>query len=92
MFSDYFKIHSPKKILYLNEDEQTSPEWSVIYKLPSSELDDEFEDTSTQEVIIRASDFNTAIKYAQQYLRKMQNTEDSKELWGAAEILSIELR
>lgn len=82
------------RVSFMNEDEEFEDglEYVVVYHLAEPEEDDSFEDISKKEVIITAPDFETAVKYAQQYLRKMCAKEETKDLWRDAEILSIEQR
>ncbi len=91
-----FTLKQPSKVRYriINEDEPAATElqWAATFYLGESDIDDTFEDTATTEVIIEAPDFETAVKYAQQYIRKMQTESETKDLWSDAEILSIELR
>lgn len=76
----------------LFEDKEDGPEWVATYALSYSELDDEFEDTDHVEAIFNAEDFETAVKYAQQYLRKKQIDEETADEWSSAVIVSVELR
>lgn len=62
----------------------------VVYHLGMSDVDDSFDDNETVEIELQAPDFETALKYAQQYLRKMKTQEDSASMWSNAEIVSIE--
>lgn len=78
-----------KRILFEQEDE--GPEWVVTYHLGYSEFDDDFESAETKEVVLNAPDFDTAVRFAQQYLRKMQTEEKTSEEWANSEILAIEL-
>lgn len=71
----------------LTFDNATGPEWVAQYYLGEPEYDDTPEDDATQEVIFNAVDFDTAVRYAQQYLRKRQSETDT---WETAEILSVE--
>ena len=58
-----------KRILFSDED--TGPEWVVVYHLGYADLDDTFEDEDITEIVLNAPDFDIAVRYAQQYLRKM---------------------
>lgn len=79
-----------KKLLFEGNDE--GQEWVVVYYKGFTDLvDDNFESDDTVEVSLTAPDFNTAVKYAQQYLRKMQTDEETASSWEHAEILSVEL-
>lgn len=79
-----------KKVLF--EDEQDGPEYVVTYQLMFSDVDDDMDTSDIKEIILNAPDFETAVKFAQQYLRKMQSEEATAELWNNAEILSVQLR
>lgn len=90
-----FKKHpQTKTFIMLEEDEQdkNDPEWVVTFYLGDSEIDDSIDDSSLKEASVYAKDFETAVKYAQQYLKKMQLDEETREQWLSAEILSVQLR
>lgn len=73
------------------DDSQDLLEFVVTVHFPESAVDDSMEETSQQQFTIEASDIETALKYAQQHIRKMQfESEDSR--WEDAEILSIDRR
>lgn len=74
------------------EDKDQGPEWVVTYHLGYSDIDDDLDYSETTDIIFNAEDFDTAVRYAQQYLRKMQTEEDTSEEWSSAEILSVVLR
>ena len=76
----------------LFEEEQEGPEWVITYHLGYAELDDDIDGSDSTEVILNAIDFDTAVKYAQQYLRKKKSEEKTSTEWENAQILSIELR
>ena len=78
-----------KRILF--EEDNIGPEWVVTYHLGLSDFDDSFDETETKEIVLNAPDFDTAVRYAQQYLRKMQSEEETSDMWSNAQILSIEL-
>lgn len=78
-----------KRILF--EDSDSGPEWVVVYHMGYTEFDDDITDDDSTEIILNAPDFDTAVKYAQQYLRKMQTEEETSEEWADAQILSVEL-
>ena len=80
---------SRTRILF--EEEDNGPEWIVVYYLGSNDIDDDFEDNSTTEIVLNAPNFDVAVRYAQQYLRKMQSDEQTASDWATAEILSVEL-
>lgn len=69
-------------------DNTSDPLWVVTYYLGESEFDDDLDDSSKIEAELHAPDFNYAVRYAEQYLRK-KSIEDTS--WKDAEILSIEL-
>lgn len=76
----------------LFEDAEDEIWWAVTYYLPA--LDREFDDmdSSAQKTVeIEAADFDLAVKYANQYIIKMQKSENG-DIWTSAEILSIERR
>ena len=73
------------------DDIQDLLEFVVTVHFSESDIDDSMEDLSQEQFTIEAVDIETALKYAQQYIRKMQfESEDSK--WEDAEILSIDRR
>ena len=74
----------------MNEDitEEVETEWVVLFQLTADETDDSFESTN-EEISLTAPDIETAVKYAQQYIRK-QSIENDR--WKEAEILSIQMR
>ena len=77
----------------LFEDEENGPTWVASYYLGYDEFDDNIEDNSDiTEVSFSAIDFDTAVRYAQQYLRKMKSDEGTSDAWNNAQILSVELR
>ena len=69
-------------------DDTTGPTWVVTYYLGESDIDDSLDDESKVEVELSAANFETAVRYAQQYLKKKTLEDDS---WSSAEILSVEL-
>ena len=78
-----------KRILFEAEDQ--GPEWVVVYHLGYTDFDDDFENKDITEIILNAEDFEHAVRFAQQYLRKMQTEEETSERWANAQILSVEL-
>ena len=78
-----------KRILF--EDKDNGPEWVVVYHLGYSDFDDDIDNSDVTEIVLNAPDFETAVRYAQQYLRKMQAEEDTSDEWAQAQILSVEL-
>ena len=90
------KLYSadPRYYSVMNEDGEDvdGPEWLVVYYLGGVESDDSFEDKDTIEIVLTAPNFEAAVKYAQQYIRKMQSEASTKERWADAEIISIDQR
>lgn len=81
-----------KKYVLLTEDEEPvqGTEFSVVFYLPSlvQSTDDSMEeDNYMREIRIVAEDMSEAVKFAEQYIRKMQH--DTSD-WEDAEIQSIE--
>ena len=94
--NNIFKQLDSQKIHYraINEDGSIvdGENWLVTYELQEKldEYDDSMEvDNNIVEIIITASNFDLAVKYAQQYIRKMQSTDSD---WINANILSVQLR
>ena len=77
--------------LYEADNLENGLTWVVSYYLGGEELDDDFNTTNVIEVNIEAEDFENAVKYAQQYLRKQQLEEETAEKWKNAQILAVEL-
>lgn len=82
-------IMNRKRILF--EQEDNGPEWVVVYHLGYSEFDDSIDNNDVTEIILNAPNFDVAVRYAQQYLRKMQSEEGTADDWAQAQILSVEL-
>ena len=76
----------------LFEDVEDGPEWVATFYFGSSEFDDGFDESDMKEILFNAEDFDTAARYAQQYLRKMQIEEETSDEWKTAELLSLERR
>lgn len=76
---------------YLFEQEESGETWIATYTLGYSEFDDSFEDSDTVEISFNAESFDIAVRYAQQYLRKMKSEEETADKWQDAEILAVEL-
>ena len=94
--SNLFNCIDSQKIHYrpINEDgtDVSGDKWLVTYEVKNmiSEYDDNMgDDGNIIEVIITASTFDNAVKYAQQYIRKKQSEDDN---WIDADILSVQLR
>lgn len=81
-------MENRKQIIF--DDYTDGNSYVVVYHLGYEESDDSFDETETVEIELKATDFDTALKYAQQYLRKMKTEEDSADTWSNAEIISIE--
>lgn len=93
IYSEYFKIPNKEIKVYsiMNESEEESGvEWLVKFQLKSPDVDDSFEDDYMEEVILLAPDFDTAYKYAQQYIRTKQLDETTEDAWSDAEIVSVD--
>lgn len=78
-----------RKHILVEEDEGL--EWVAVYLSNLEEYDDDFESSNTKEVKITAPDFDTAVRYAQQYLRKMQSEEETASEWKTVELVSVQL-
>lgn len=77
----------------MNEsEEETGAEWLIQFNLKAAEYDDSFDSDYREEVVIVAPDFETAHKYAQQYIRLMQMQPETKDRWEGAEIVSVHQR
>lgn len=76
---------------YLFEQEESGELWVATYSLGYSEFDDSLEDFDTVEISFNAESFDVAVRYAQQYLRKMKSEEKTADKWKDAEILAVEL-
>ena len=79
-----------RRILF--EDVDEGLEWVVTYYFGNDEFDDDMNSTNTEEIVLNAINFDTAVRYAQQYLRKLQSDDETKEQWRDAQILAVELR
>ena len=77
-----------KRILF-EEDEGYS--WVATYHLGYPEFDDLNDIDETKEILFHAPDFDTAVRYAQQYLRKMRTEEETSTERKSAKILSVEM-
>lgn len=82
-------MNNRKRILF--EDQDEGLEWVVVYHMGYSEFDDDIDGSDIVEITLTAPDFDVAVKYAQQYLRKMQTEEETSSEWKDAQILSVEL-
>ena len=79
-----------KRIIF--DDAEAGQEWVAAYHLGMSDYDDDMSSNDIAEISFNAADFDTAVKYAQQYLRKMQIEEETADKWTSAEIMSVEMR
>lgn len=77
-----------KRIIF--DENSNGPEWVATYLLGMPDVDDSIEDENTVEILLNAEDFETAVKYTEQYLKKMQLEE--AEIWEDAQIMSVQLR
>lgn len=77
-----------KRIIF--NDYVDGDEWVATYHLGISEFDD-LDESEPIQIIFNAVNFDMAVRYAQQYLRKMQTEEETSNEWASAEILSVEL-
>lgn len=82
------------KLMLESEDTQnkTDPEWIATIGFDEPEVDDSMEDMDYEEVSVFAPDFDTAVKYVDQYVRKMQLDETADSKWKDATIFSVQLR
>lgn len=71
-------------------EEESGIDWLVQFELEPSEFDDSFDSNYREEIVITATDFDTAHKYAQQYIRTMQLKPETKDQWKNAEIVSVD--
>lgn len=72
----------------LKFDSAEGPEWVAQYHKGYYDFDDDLNNSEISEIIFNAPDFDTAVRYAQQYLRKQKSESDG---WEQAQILSVEL-
>lgn len=79
-----------KRILFEDENKNL-PQWVAVYHLGYAEFDDMPDESDFTEAVFTAPNFDIAVRYAQQYLRKMQTEEETSEQWANAQILSVEL-
>ena len=90
---DYITANKRSYIPFLDEDDNTTAEWAIVFQLNSDDtIDDDFSETPFKEVVIQADDFDSAVKYAQQYIRKMTLNSETHDQWVNAEVVSIDLR
>lgn len=94
-FEGLFKLSNKELKRYsvmVEGEEESGIEWLIQFHLVDSDYDDSFDEDYREEVVIVAPDFETAYKYAQQYIRTMQMKSETKELWQNAEIVSVDKR
>ena len=82
-------MENRKRIIF--DDSVEGNDYVVVYHTGYAETDDSFENDETTEIVLTAPDFDTAVRYAQQYLRKMQTDDATADDWAGAQILSVEL-
>lgn len=82
------------KLMLESDDTQnkTDLEWIGTIGFDEPEIDDSMEDMEYEEISVFAPDFDTAVKYVDQYVRKMQLDETADSKWKDATILSVQLR
>lgn len=82
------------KLMLESDDTQnkTDLEWIGTIGFDEPEIDDSMEDMEYEEISVFAPDFDTAVKYVDQYVRKMQLDETADSKWKGATILSVQLR
>ena len=82
------------KLMLESDDTQnkTDPEWIAMIGFDEPKIDDSMEDMEYEEISVFAPDFDTAVKYVDQYVRKMQLDETADSKWKDATILSVQLR
>lgn len=93
IYDNLFTISSKPKLRYsvLREgEEESGVDWLVQFELQPSEFDDSFDSDYREEIVISAVDFDTAHKYAQQYIRTMQLDPETKDSWNDARIVTID--
>ena len=71
----------------LRFDGAEGPQWVATYHLGYNDWDDDLNNSEIEEILYQAANFDTAVRYAQQYLRKQKSEDDS---WSEADILSVE--
>lgn len=93
IYDNLFKLSSKPKMRYsvIREGEEESGiDWLVQFELQPSEFDDSFDSNYREEIVITAVDFDTAFKYAQQYIRTMQLKDNTATSWKDARVISID--
>lgn len=92
VFQPLYK-QAPKVIVEAEEEysdgeviTQDGDPWAVQIRLADGEYDDSFDGEQLEEITVYAYDIADATKYAQQYVFKKANTDES---WVDAEIVSV---
>lgn len=80
-----------KYLIIEGADSTEDPQWVVSYMLSNTEYDDDLEEDNIQEVMFQAPEVGVAVRYAEQYLKKMQTEEETSAEWAEATILSVAL-
>ena len=82
------------KLMLESDDTQnkTDPQWIATIGFKEPEIDDSMDNMEYEEISVFAPDFDTAVKYVEQYVRKMQLDETADSKWKDATILSVQLR
>lgn len=82
------------KLMLESDDTQnkTDPEWIATIGFEEPKIDDSMDNMEYEEISVLAPDFDTAVKYVEQYVRKMQLDETADSKWKDATILSVQLR
>lgn len=82
------------KLMLESDDTQnkTDPEWIATIGFKEPEIDDSMDNMEYEEISVFAPDFDTAVKYVDQYVRKMQLDETADSKWKDATIFSVQLR
>lgn len=93
IYENLFRIPNKPVMRYsviCEGEEEYGIDWLVQFELESEDIDDSFDSNYREEVVIEAPDFDTAHKYAQQYIRTMQLKSDNGNSWKGAKIISID--
>jgi len=89
-YNNLFKLNTSDLKVYSHLLEAASADqWLVKFHLGSEEFDDSFDD-EFEEVIIEASNVSDALKFAEQYARKMQLDSTTSSDWKDYEIVSVD--
>lgn len=93
IYDNLFTLASRPTVRYsvIREGEEESGiDWLVQFELQPDEFDDSFDSNYREEIVITATDFDTAHKYAQQYIRTMQLKPETAVSWKDARVISID--